>query len=185
MGPLSTCLLQSLPGFIRFKGVTKSSTICYMKTRSLQHSHGPNVNSLDTGSLLRIPPILSDSPFAKQNTTRLSTHSNIDNTLLANTVVVSTSVGNTNKENNSSTQFKRPFSRSKRESSFISVQQRALILVAWQVSGSGYLSRDFLRKQPSLFPSQEGKVIQEITNWSGRSGLPGMTHGNLIHFSVL
>ena len=103
MGPLSTCLLQSLPGFICFKGVTKSSTICYMKTRSLQHSHGPNVNSLDTGSLLRISPILSDSPFAKQNTTRLSTHSNVDNTLLANTVVVSTGVGNTNKEKNSST----------------------------------------------------------------------------------
>ena len=58
MGPLSTGLLQSLPEvrnpnsrFIRFNGVTPISTICCMETRTLQHSHGRNVNSLDTISI--------------------------------------------------------------------------------------------------------------------------------------
>ena len=67
MGPWSACLSQSLPEirnpnsrFIRLKGITPSSRICYMETRSLQHSYGPNVNSLDIRSLLRISPILSD-----------------------------------------------------------------------------------------------------------------------------
>ena len=112
MGPLLTCLSQSLPEirnpnsrFIRLKGVTPSSILRCVETRSLQHSYGRNVSSLDTGSLLRISPILSDPPCTKQNITRPSTHSNIDNTLLANTVVVSTSVGNGNKETNSNTKF--------------------------------------------------------------------------------
>ena len=114
MGPLMTCLLQSLPEirkpnsrFICFKGVTPSSTICCMETRSLQHSQGRNVNS--TGSLLLISPILSDPLCTKQNITSPSTHSNIHNTLLANT-------GNANKKNNSNTNFSNTFSRSKRES---------------------------------------------------------------------
>ena len=60
-------LSQSLPEirdpssiFICFKGVTPSSTICCVKTRSLHHSHGRNANSLDTGSLSSISAILSD-----------------------------------------------------------------------------------------------------------------------------
>ena len=123
MGHLSTCLPQSLPEirnpnsrFIRLKDVTPSSTICCIE-----------ISSLDTGSLLRICPILSDLPCTKQNKTRTSTHSNIDNTLLANTVVVSTSVGNANKETNSNTKFNHTFSRSKRESPSISVEQNSYI----------------------------------------------------------
>ena len=134
MGPLSTCLSQSLPEirnpnsrFIRFKGVTPNTTICCMETISLQHSHGRNVNSLDTGSLLRISSILSAPPCTKQNTTRPSTHSNIDNTLLANAVVVSTSVENANKETNFNTKFNHTFSRSKRESPSMSVEQNSYI----------------------------------------------------------
>ena len=87
------------------KSVTLSSTICGMETRSLQHSHGRNVNYLDTGSLLSISAILSDSPCAKQNTATPSTHSNIDSTLLVNTVVVSICAGNVNKEITSNTKF--------------------------------------------------------------------------------
>ena len=77
MGLLSTCLSQSLleirnlnSRFIHFKGVTPSSKTSCMQTRSLQHSHGRNVNSLDTGSLLRIFHILSDPPCTKQNKTK-------------------------------------------------------------------------------------------------------------------
>ena len=70
---------------------------------------------------------MSDSPCTKQNKTRPTTHSNIDNTLLANTLVVSTSVGNTNKEKNSKTKFNFTFSRSKRESPFISIEQNSYI----------------------------------------------------------
>ena len=132
MGPLSACLSQSLPEirnpnsrFIHLKGVTPSSTIRCMETRSLEHSYGRNVSSFDTGSLLRIFPILSDPPCTKQNTT--STHSNTDNILLANTVVVSISAGNANKEANSNTKFNHTFSGSKRESPSISVEQNSYI----------------------------------------------------------
>ena len=60
-----------------------------------------NVNTMDTGSWLRIYPILSVPSLTKQNTTRPSTHSNTDNNLLGKKVVVSTSVGNANKETTS------------------------------------------------------------------------------------
>ena len=66
-------------------------------------------------------------PCTKQNATRPSTQSNIDSTLLANTVVVSTSVRNANKETNSNTKFNHTFSRSKRESPSISVEQNSYI----------------------------------------------------------
>ena len=56
-----------------------------------------------------------------------STHNNIDNTLLANTVVVSASVGNANKETSSNTKFNHTFSRSKRESPSISIEQNSYI----------------------------------------------------------
>ena len=72
-------------------------------------------------------PFLSDSPCTKGNTTRPSTHSNIDKTLLANTVVVSTTVANANKETNYNTKFNLTFSRSKRESTSISVEQNSYI----------------------------------------------------------
>ena len=60
-----------------------------------------NVNTMDTESWLRIYPILSVPSLTKQNTTRPSTHSNTDNNLLEKKVVVSTSVGNANKETTS------------------------------------------------------------------------------------
>ena len=57
--------------------------------------------------------------------------------------------------------------------------------MAWQVSERDYLSREFLRKQPSLFPNQEGKVLWEIMNRPAKSGLGCVTHGKLIHFDAL
>ena len=134
MGPLSTCLSQSPPEirspsnrFIHFKGVTPTSTICFTETRSLQHSHGRNVDSVDAGSLLCISPIFSDPPCNKQNTTIRSTHSNTDNTFLPNTVVICASVENANKETNSNTKLNHTFSRSKRESPSISVERNSYI----------------------------------------------------------
>ena len=127
MGPLSACLLQYLreirnlnSRFVRFNCVTPSSTI--MGTRSLKHSHKCNENPFDTGSLLCISHILSNPPSTKQNIRRPSSHSDIDKTLLENTVVLSASVGNV-KEIISNTKFNHTFSRSKRESLFISAEQ--------------------------------------------------------------
>ena len=57
--------------------------------------------------------------------------------------------------------------------------------MAGPVSVRDYLSREFLRKRHSLLPSQEDKVIWEITTRPGRSGLAGVTDGKLIHFDVL
>ena len=65
------------------------------------------------------------------------------------------------------------------------VLNKTLVLVAWQVSRRDYLSREFLRKQLSLLAGQEGKVLWEITNRPGRSGLAGETYGKLIHFDTL
>ena len=150
----------------------------------IQHSHGPNFNSLDTGSLLCISLIFFDLLCTKQNTTRPITHSNIDNTLLKNIVVISRSVTNTNKETSSNTNFNQIFSRSKREFPSISVEQNSYVSGMagfWE----GLLLQEFLRKQPSLYPSQEGKVLLEITNLPGRSGVAGVTHGILTHFDAL
>ena len=70
MGLLSTCFSQSLPEirnrssrFIRLEGVTPSSIIRCMETRSLQHSYECNVNFSDTGSLSHfclIPRVLNE-----------------------------------------------------------------------------------------------------------------------------
>ena len=117
IGPMSTGLSQSLPEirnpnrrFVCFKGVTP--------TRSLQHSHRRNANSMGIG----IFRISSDPSCTKQNPTRPSTHRNIDNTLLFYTSVVSTSVGMlTGRIGN--TKFNHMLSRSKGESPFISVEQ--------------------------------------------------------------
>ena len=93
---------------------------------------------MNKASLLRIFPILSDPSCTKQNTTRQSTHSNIDNTLLANTAALSTSVGNANNETNSNSKFKRTFGRSKGESPSISVEQN------FHVSGMASFLEDYL-----------------------------------------
>ena len=106
---------------------TPNSTACCMEIRSLQHSIRRNVNSLDTGSLLRIFSILSDAALAQQNTTRPSTLNKIGDTLLANTAVKSRSVGNVNKETNSVTKFNHTVSRSKKESLSIIVEQKSYI----------------------------------------------------------
>ena len=63
----------------------------------------------------------------EQNTTKPITHSNIDNTSWANTVVLSTSVGNANKETNSNTKFNLTLSRTKRESLSISAEQNSYV----------------------------------------------------------
>ena len=65
------------------------------------------------------------------------------------------------------------------------VLNETLILVAWQVTGRDYLSKDFLIRQPNLLPSQEDRVLWEITNRPGRSGLAGVIQGKLIHFDAL
>ena len=63
--------------------------------------------------------------FTKENTTRPNTHSNINNTLLTNTVLISTSVENANKKTNSNTKFNQTFNRSKRKYQSISVEQNS------------------------------------------------------------
>ena len=63
--------------------------------------------------------------LTKENTTRPNTHSNINNTLLTNTVLISTSVENANKKTNSNTKFNHTFNRSKRKSQSISVEQNS------------------------------------------------------------
>ena len=67
------------------------------------------------------------------------------------------------KETNSNTSFNHTFSRSKREHHPL-VLNKTLMLVAWQVSWRYYLSRYFLRKQPSLFLSQEVKGLVNIVH---------------------
>ena len=84
---------------------------------------------------------------------------------------------------NCNTKFNHTFSKYKRESPSISVEKNSYI--TWQVSGRDYFSREFLRKQLSLLPSQEGKVLWEITNRFGRSGLACVTYGKLIHSDAL
>ena len=134
-----------------------------------------------TRSLLRISPILSDRSYTKQNTTRPSAHSNNDNnTLLSYPQVLGMLIRRPVLIPSSTT-----LSVDTKGNPHPLVLNKALMLVAWQVSRKNYLSSEFLTKQISLSPSQEGKVLWEITNRPGRSGLAGVTHGKLTHFNAL
>ena len=176
------CLKSGNPTVDLFLSRISHQVAQYVAWKPLQRNRGRNVNSLDTGSLLRISLILHDPPCTKQNTPRPRTHMTLITSCWQTQLWYPH--GNANKETNSNTKFSHTFSRSKKESPSISVEQ-SLILVVWQISVRDYLSREFLRKQPSLLPSQEGKVLWEISNRPGRSGLAGVTHGKLIHYDAL
>ena len=142
MGPLLTCLSKSLPkirkpnsAFIHFKDVTPSNIICCMKTWFLQHSHRRNVSSMSKRSLLCIFPILSYPSCTKQNTTRQSTHSNIDNTLLASTAAALGMLITRPILIASSTAL----SVDPKENPHPLVLSKTFILVAWQVFWRDYL----------------------------------------------
>ena len=136
------------------------------------------------GHCYAFPPFCLKPPCAKQSATAPTTHCNTDNTLLTNTGVVSASVGNA---------IRRPILIPSSTILLVNpkgnphplVLNKIIILIVWQFPGRDYLSRKFLRKQPSLFLSQEGKELYEITNRPEKSGLTGVTHGKLIHFDAL
>ena len=105
------CLKSGTPTVDLFPSRMSHQVAQYVAWKPLQRSRGRNVNSLDTGSLLRISLILYDPPCTKQNTPRPRTHI----TLI--TPCWQTQLwyphGNANKETNSNTKFSHTFSRSK------------------------------------------------------------------------
>ena len=133
-----------------------------METRSLQHSYGRNVHSLNTGCyafppFFLIPRVLSKIQQDLAHTVTLITpcwqtqlwYPQVLGLLIRRPVLIPSST----------TRLVDP-----KGNPHPLLLNKTLILVAWQVSGKDYLSREFLRKQPSLLPSQEGKVVWEITN---------------------
>ena len=80
--------------------------------------------------------------------------------------------------------FNHTFSRPKRELPFISTEQNSYVCGMasfWEVL---YL-QGVSEEKKSLLPSQEAKIHWKITNQPGRSGLPDVTYGKLIHFDAL
>ena len=59
------------------------------------------------------------------------------------------------------------------------VINQTLTLVACMVSGDIYLRKEFLSRQPILFPIQGDRVHYQVTSVPERSGLAGMIEGRL------
>ena len=51
------------------------------------------------------------------------------------------------------------------------VQNRKLMLVTWKVTGNPLRWKKFQAMQPNLYPSQEYRVLSQVTNRPGISGL--------------
>ena len=62
------------------------------------------------------------------------------------------------------------------------VQNRKLMLAVWKVTGNPLRWMEFQAMQPSLYPSQEDRVLLQVTNRPGISGLAGVLGKKLIHF---
>ena len=62
------------------------------------------------------------------------------------------------------------------------VQNRKLMLATWKVTGNPLRWKEFQAMQPSLYPSQEDRVLLQVTNRPGISGLAGVLGKKLIHF---
>ena len=62
------------------------------------------------------------------------------------------------------------------------VQNRKLMLAAWKVTGSPLRWNEFQAMQPSLYPNQEDRVLLQVTNQPGVSGLASVFGKKLIHF---
>ena len=62
------------------------------------------------------------------------------------------------------------------------VQNRKLMIAAWKVTGNPLRWKEFQAMQPSLYHSQEDRVLLPVTNRPGISGLAGVLGKKLIHF---
>ena len=58
------------------------------------------------------------------------------------------------------------------------VQNRKLMLAAWEVTGNLLRWKEFQVTQPNLYPSQEDRVLLQVTNRPGISGLAGVLGKN-------
>ena len=65
------------------------------------------------------------------------------------------------------------------------VQNKKLMLAAWKVTGNPLRWMEFQAMQPSLYPSQEDRVLLQVTNRPGISGLAGVLGKKSIHFVQL
>ena len=156
MGPLSTCLSQSLPEirnpnsrFICFKGVTPSNTICCMETRSTDSIATDTMSiPLTQSHWYAFPPfclirrVLSKIQQDQVHTMTLITpcwqtqfwYPQVLGMLIRRPVLIPSSI---------------TLSADPKGNPHPLVLDKTLVLVIWPVSGRDYLSRKFLRKQPS------------------------------------
>ena len=62
------------------------------------------------------------------------------------------------------------------------VQNRKLMLAAWKVTENPLRWKEFHAMQPNLYPSQEERVLSQVTNRPGISGLASELGKKLVHF---
>ena len=62
------------------------------------------------------------------------------------------------------------------------VQNGKLLLVAWKVTRNPLICKGYQAIQPNLYPNQEDRVLLQVTNRPGISGLAGVLVKKLIHF---
>ena len=64
--------------------VSSIAQVCYVESRSIEHSNRCAVRTREPERLLRFPRVLPDPSCVKQDITRTSAFSNLNNTMLAN-----------------------------------------------------------------------------------------------------
>ena len=58
------------------------------------------------------------------------------------------------------------------------IQNRKLMLAVWKVTGDPLRWKEFQAMQSNLDPSQEDRILFQVTNWPGISELAGVLGKN-------
>ena len=89
---------------------------------------------------------------------------------MANTTLVSSSVRDTNAMPTAVDTIVTSTVRSSKKK-YLLIPNRRLMLLAWKVTGNPLRWKEFQAMQPNLYPSQEYRVLSQVTNRPGISGL--------------
>ena len=136
------------PGNISFcfQGVSPAPKVCGMESQPMQHSYRCPVSSMDSRKLLRFSYILLHPPGVKQNTKRSYTYSAFDNTVLANSTMVSQSFEHADSITNAHKIDQGLLVDSSGRPHLLLLKDH-FTLVAWKVSGKNGLTEEFLTNQ--------------------------------------
>ena len=167
----------------RFQSFPSSSSLCLLETGSIQQRQGCFPNALDSHERICFSPIFSNRQSLTQSFVR-SSNVNFDNTSLANTVLVPSVTKALNSKPFNFAQSPDLLQGPNKEPHPLRTKG-SLQLLAWIVSGKGYLQKEYQRKLPLLSQMPDDQAQSLITNRPGISGIAGVLGDKLIPLNAL